>query len=191
MKITKQAFKTIIEQSVSKSEVCRKLGWHQNGGGLRRVAYLVEKWNIDIGHFSHKAAVNKFQRKWKLVKKNCPVCKTEFETKEGHPREQFTCSISCSNTHFRSGQNNPNWKDGYNGGPLHRRICFQHHEVKCIICGFDKVVDVHHLDENNKNNSPDNLVPLCPNHHKMYHSIKYKQEVLAEIQRIRDVAQSA
>ena len=48
---------------------------------------------------------------------------------------------------------------------------------KCIICGFDKIVDIHHLDHNHKNNSSDNLTGLCPNHHKMLHSKKYQKEI--------------
>jgi predicted nucleic-acid-binding Zn-ribbon protein len=47
----------------------------------------------------------------------------------------------------------------------------------CIICGFDKVVDLHHLDENRENNSKENLVGLCPNHHKMVHDFRYRKEV--------------
>lgn len=48
---------------------------------------------------------------------------------------------------------------------------------KCIICGFDKIVDIHHLDHDHKNNSSDNLTGLCPNHHKMLHSKKHQKEV--------------
>jgi len=47
----------------------------------------------------------------------------------------------------------------------------------CIICGFNKIVDLHHLDENKANNSESNLVGLCPNHHKMLHDFRYKQEM--------------
>jgi ribosomal protein L37E len=47
----------------------------------------------------------------------------------------------------------------------------------CVLCGFDKIVDLHHLDENHKNNSPENLVGLCPNHHKMFHDFKYRKEI--------------
>lgn len=47
----------------------------------------------------------------------------------------------------------------------------------CVLCGFDKVVDLHHLDENKKNNSKENLVGLCPNHHKMFHNFNYRKEV--------------
>jgi len=48
---------------------------------------------------------------------------------------------------------------------------------KCIICGFDNVVDLHHLDQNKKNSSEKNLVGLCPNHHKMLHDFRYKEEM--------------
>lgn len=48
---------------------------------------------------------------------------------------------------------------------------------KCIICGFDKIVDLHHLDHNKKNNSKDNLIGLCPNHHKMIHDLRFEEEI--------------
>ena len=48
---------------------------------------------------------------------------------------------------------------------------------KCILCGFNKFVVLHHLDQNNKNNSQENLVGLCPNHHQMLHTLKYREEI--------------
>ena len=48
---------------------------------------------------------------------------------------------------------------------------------KCVICEFDKIVDLHHLDHNHLNSSPTNLIGLCPNHHKMIHSKKYQKEI--------------
>ena len=47
----------------------------------------------------------------------------------------------------------------------------------CIICGFDKIVDLHHVNLNHKDNSEGNLVGLCPNHHKMIHHRDFRQEV--------------
>ena len=47
----------------------------------------------------------------------------------------------------------------------------------CVVCGFDKMVDLHHLDENNENNSLNNLLGLCPNHHKMLHDFRYRKEM--------------
>lgn len=47
----------------------------------------------------------------------------------------------------------------------------------CASCGFDKLVTLHHIDGNKKNNSNLNLVGLCPNCHKMIHTYQHYQEV--------------
>ena len=54
----------------------------------------------------------------------------------------------------------------------------------CLICGFDKYVDLHHLDGDHKNNSTNNLIGLCPNHHQMLHTLKWRDEVLDQINKI-------
>ena len=48
----------------------------------------------------------------------------------------------------------------------------------CIICGFDKIVDLHHLDKNHKNREINNLVGLCPNHHRMLHKSEHRSKML-------------
>lgn len=100
--------------------------------------------------------------------KRCAVCSNpivNFRTSKG------TCSKSCANTYFRSGEDNGNWKhDAY------QSTCFLHHKKECVVCGEDKIVEVHHLDENRANNDPSNLIPLCPNHHQYWHS-KYRHLV--------------
>ena len=105
------------------------------------------------------------------IEKDCPICGTKFTTGKDSPREKITCSYSCANSYFRSGVNNPNWKEN-----SYRTTCFHFHKKECIVCGENKIVEVHHLDENNKNNSPNNLIPLCPTHHQYWHS-RYKEEV--------------
>jgi 5-methylcytosine-specific restriction endonuclease McrA len=57
------------------------------------------------------------------------------------------------------------WKES-----AYRTTCFLHHEKKCVVCGEDKIIDVHHYDENKNNNSTENLIPLCPTHHRYWHS---------------------
>lgn len=104
-----------------------------------------------------------------INQKECPVCKTMFKGKS------VTCSYGCSNTHFRSGKNNPNWKES-----SYRTTCFEYHEKKCVICEENKIVEVHHMDENKDNNLPENLIPLCPTHHQYFHS-RYKEFVLPKI----------
>jgi len=51
----------------------------------------------------------------------------------------------------------------------------------CVLCGFEKVVDLHHLDEDHKNTSPENLIGLCPNHHKMFHDFRYRKEIQEQL----------
>lgn len=173
--MTKEQFEQIVKESVSKSEVCRKLGMYPNGHGLKKFKELADKYSVDISHFSHKAAVDKFNRKYELIEKICPVCNSKFLEKKGHKREKITCSHSCSNTYFAHLRNKPeNWKN-------YRTICFKYWKKECILCGFDKVVEVHHLDYNNKNNDKNNLVPVCPNHHQMIHTNEWGEQTVNEI----------
>lgn len=93
--------------------------------------------------------------------KPCSIC--------GNPIKNYksskTCGYSCSNTKFRSGPNNPNCRE-----ESYRTTCFHFHQKKCVVCNETNIVEVHHLDENNKNNEPSNLIPLCPTHHQYWHS---------------------
>jgi hypothetical protein len=94
----------------------------------------------------------------------CPVCNSVKKS-----LSNTTCSTSCANTFFRSGIDNPNHSNSN-----YRAICFSWHKKECVICGESGIVEVHHLDENHNNNDPANLVPLCPTHHKYWHSAHKK-----------------
>ncbi len=94
--------------------------------------------------------------------KSCKVCKTPIKN---YNRSKGTCSKSCANTFFKRGENNGNWKqDAY------QSTCFLYHKKECVICGESRIVDAHHLDEDKTNNDPSNLIPLCPTHHRYWHS---------------------
>lgn len=54
-------------------------------------------------------------------------------------------------------------------------------ETPCMTCGFDKIVELHHIDENSKNNALKNLVTLCPNCHKLIHMYRYKKEMIEKL----------
>jgi len=129
------------------------------------------KWNC--GRNSTLPAMGKHEKFCNLNpanKKCCPVCDKIMKNYKNK-----TCSTGCYNRLYRSGENNPNWKsDSY------RTTCFAYHEKKCIICGENKIVAVHHLDENRKNNNPSNLIPLCPTHHQYCHS-RYSGEIIPVI----------
>lgn len=101
--------------------------------------------------------------------KECPVCNLSFVG------NSTTCSYSCANTYFRSGELNGNWKED-----SYRSTCFLYHKKECVICGECKIVTVHHMNGDHGDNRPENLVPLCPTHHQYFHSM-YRNEVEQKI----------
>jgi hypothetical protein len=163
------------------SDVCRDMGWPINGIYINVTKRYIEKYNCDISHFN--GALQK-KYKYNLIEKECPVCGAKFITREGHKREKTTCSHACSNTYFRTANNNGRWiknRDETKEAKYYVKICFSFHDYKCIICGEDKTVDVHHLDKNRENNTPENLVPLCPTHHRYMHR-KYKELIMDKVE---------
>ena len=42
---------------------------------------------------------------------------------------------------------------------------------KCVCCGYDEVLDLHHIDGNHNNNDPSNHGVLCPNCHAKIHRL--------------------
>ena len=103
--------------------------------------------------------------------KVCECCGQEYtwfgrENTKAYTASKF-CSRACAN-------NRSNWWQKNAKG--YRTIAKNNHGLSCAICSFDKIVAVHHIDENRKNNDPKNLIPLCPNHHEMVHS-KWREEI--------------
>jgi len=105
---------------------------------------------------------------WKPRVITCKRCQREM------PLQAKGLCRGCYNFVFHLDDNKAfNYKKWHNIEPeLYKKIT-----QKCIICGFDKVVDLHHLNEDKKDNSEKNLIGLCPNHHKMVHNFTYRAEV--------------
>ena len=163
----------IVKESRSRREVLEKLGYKNfNGRDYTKLNKELKKQKIEINHFSSNGSYKTI--KYKIIDKICPVCNVSFKTKEGSSREKTVCSLSCSNTYFRTGIDRANASTNY------RTICWKHHTKKCIICGEEKIVAVHHFDGNHKNNKVKNLIPLCPTHHVYMHS-SYKNEILSKV----------
>lgn len=79
-----------------------------------------------------------------------------------------SCACTYNNKKFRSGENNPNWKDGET---LYKKTAYSVYQNECSICGFNdkNALEVHHIDMNRANNNTDNLIILCANHHSLVH----------------------
>jgi hypothetical protein len=132
-----------------------------------------------------EAKVDKLYGPMLAHNKVCQCCSKEFifegRLKTKKYNDAKFCSRSCANNRqtvwdskIADGESNGKWV-------RYRNIAFQYHGEKCVVCNFNKVIEVHHLDHNRSNNSKENLVPLCPNHHMMIHRSNYAEEVLAEI----------
>lgn len=168
--VDEETFTKAVKESNSKSEVARRLGIDfYNGDITKDINELLKTHKVSTNHFQ----LNKHNIKFQIIEKSCPVCGKKFETKAGYKKEKQTCSYACSNTLFRSGKSNGNFICGESS---YKKICFRNFERKCLICDERKVLDTHHLDGNRKNNSIDNLIPLCPTHHRYMHS-PYKSEI--------------
>ena len=63
----------------------------------------------------------------------------------------------------------------HDGVASYTTVAWRHHEKKCVVCGEQRIVAVHHYNGDHKDNSPQNLVPMCPTHHQYMHS-SYKDE---------------
>ena len=116
----------------------------------------------------------------------CAKCGKGFYKTESKQKKSKSGLFFCTRTCKDSAQTIGNggikkiMPPHYGNGNNYRRICFSHHKKECIICGEDKVVAVHHYDENHNNNDLNNLIPLCPTHHLYVHS-KYKVLVMEKI----------
>jgi len=51
--------------------------------------------------------------------------------------------------------------------------------LPCFLCGFDKITEKHHFvwRSYGGEETAENKINLCPNHHRMVHNEKYKEEI--------------
>lgn len=143
--------------------------------------------NTMNGHGMYCSSVCQYQsaRKGKVVA--CNICGKETykqlkalgKSKSG----QFFCGKSCQ-TKWRNSlfiqEKHPNWKEGR----FAYRSVLTRNKVPpvCTLCktADKRVLAVHHIDENRKNNVIENLAWLCHNcHHLVHHDPKEREKFMA------------
>lgn len=169
MCIDKQELEKAIKISKSTTDVIRLFGKPVNGFYTKTFNRLISEGGYDTSHFSK----NK-----KYVSLVCSCCGETFEIEERLSKNRLYCSIQCSNQKPRSKQKE--WSE-LKGRKSYIKICFRYHEKKCVVCGEENIVTVHHYDGNHENNDPRNLIPICPTHHSYMHS-KYKKLVCEKVE---------
>ena len=108
---------------------------------------------------------------------SCTSCLKIFEVREREKlfpsKDKYFCSRSCANSMGGKSKSIKYHSDDF---AHYTTVAFRYHKRMCCVCGEDKMVSVHHYDENHKNNDPKNLVPLCPTHHHYMHS-RHRSEI--------------
>lgn len=143
--------------------------------------------------FEYTALRMEKKLEYKCAQCGAVVYKTKSQVKRNKSGNVF-CNSSCAakynNSHYRTGENNPNWIDGSRRGYSYLRIAFRSYKHKCAMCGMDEecCLQVHHIDGNRRNSSLENLIILCANCHSRVHRGGYN--ITKEILDNRELVQS-
>lgn len=100
----------------------------------------------------------------------CSQCgKTFYRNKSRIDRSKRTfCSNSCSANFYNKYKIKTN---GKSVAHYRKKALSIPENVSCYFCGYSilEILEVHHKDGNRENNLIENLIPLCPTHHKELH----------------------
>ena len=153
----------IVDNSLSVKQVQKALGFSDKGQYSLIIRQFLIDNDVDISHFTSNGVASAVQ-----IEKECLCCSKAFKTIKRKVREQVVCSRACSNTYFRSGENNGNFIDGARN---YRDKAFKHYKHVCARCSFSNVLalEVHHKDRNRSNNDISNLEIICANCHTIEH----------------------
>ena len=107
---------------------------------------------------------------------NCKNCGVEINrrpvnlkrSKSGNLYCSKSCAVSNNNKIHRQGENHPNYRTGI-GSYRNRKL--KESLGICENCSIDdkRVLQVHHIDGNRKNNKLENLKLVCANCHLIEH----------------------
>jgi 5-methylcytosine-specific restriction endonuclease McrA len=152
----------------------------KNGKTLTCVAcnkeYYVPLFRVHTSKFcsTHCQKVSAFP----TLEKECLHCKKTFKTSSSRVKQRF-CGEECR-WEYKDAEKEKKHKERFlkkakRGGNISRRyrkLAFMFKEKKCQVCAYDEYdfcLDVHHLDEDRKNNELDNLIILCAMCHRKVH----------------------
>lgn len=137
-----------------------------------------------MNNFIQQACESNEETRVKRIKKDIDVCNEDGLHVEGRRIEKKSIA--------------------YERSPLARRACLEHYGYKCVICGMDfgdkfgeefsGLIEVHHLEplslskEEHEIDPIKDLVPLCPNCHRMIHKKRDRPFTLEEMRTIRGIS---
>lgn len=154
----KEEFSNSIKKCFSLRNVCEHYNKPINGYYAKLFQKWIDLFGCDVSHFNNEKITLK-----------CAECGTKFDVVPFKASRRRFCSLKCANQKVR-GRALPLPEDELIGDRKHRAICFRHHKKECIVCKEKLAVTVHHYNGNHSDDRPENLVPICANHHIYLHS---------------------
>jgi len=115
----------------------------------------------------------------------CPVCNEPIKYKS------TTCSKKCAVIYFEdtmfkySVKPSKKTKKSIESSYKYRNKCFKVHGKKCIVCGEENIVTVHHFSNECEDIKEEDLLPLCPTHHQYWHS-KFRHLIEQQVNNYRE-----
>jgi len=149
-----------------------------------QITIKLSEHNRGFAKFCSKrcSAVHNNQNRSKVIL-SCVICESKFESKSRHAKY---CSNICRD-HSRTSRSKAHRAEGKYR--YHRSAKVRRHfgDLPCFICGWSEATcDVHHIvpRRDGGSNDLDNLVILCPNHHRLADQGKLKiNQSLADYKR--------
>lgn len=146
--------------------------------------YYVPKYAFDKSKFCSRECRANYGR----IELVCDFCKKTFSRQKSKNSSQKSksglvfCSHQCKQSASKSGSGEKfdvlrpeQYGRDYSKYNYRQKALELLDDVACQRCGykeFSDVLDVHHIDENRRNNNPSNLIVLCPTCHRVEHYIK-------------------
>jgi len=153
--------------------------------------YAKPSWLKDgNGKYCSRICSGLSHRKGRKVE--CTICKAEvyksLKSIKGSQSGKLFCSKKCSllwhNSYFIR-EKHGNWKTGEFS--YKRHVLRSGVKAYCRLCGKNdyRILLIHHLDKNRKNNALRNLTWLCHNCHFLAHRYKEREDRLTKVHKTK------
>lgn len=146
--------------------------------------YAKPSWTkLGKGKYCSVKCSARAKRKGSTVK--CFICNKEvyksLEDLKNSKSKNYFCGRKCSlrwSGSLHIGADSPNWK----GGRFSYKNILARGKAKkaCVLCGKNnqKILSVHHVDQNRNHNDVKNLIWLCQNCHFLVHHYETEKQKL-------------
>ena len=163
MKIKLKSHTFINKRSVFRRNISIKCDYCNKEFNLPRYLYNKRLKRNNKIYCSKKCS---YEGSKKIVKCKFANCGKEIYKQPHKIKQSISGNVFCS--HSCSSSYNNTFREKYSVN-TYRRIAFEKYEHKCALCGWnedERILEVHHIDENRKNNKLNNLIILCPICHR-------------------------